>query len=608
MSDKIITNLLFTFALIFFSIHFLYSQSDKVYNNVFLNGSELGSVKEDYSPQKINPNNSIKTLKTNSYVVYYIPLGTANYYDVQSNATPNEIWQDPLNPLYVHAAVMVQPNAGGTRYVNYLLSMNRGLTWDNFGNVAEAQSGFPSIDGLSNGIAIITMQTTAGGLSTERSQVFVDLGPGYATFRRFDPGLVNGNSQIWGRILATGNITNPVKYILANSSNVTDNSSTTTGSSLIFPGTFSPWINYGSATAEQYCFALAEDGRIGNAFISKEVYNQGDVKFRESKDGGLTWSSVATIFDANIQADSLGAFRGISMVYLRNSPCVTFEVAHITPYYMTAPGMYPRKPSYIYFWSPAVNGGTARRIAGPENVPFYPNTGPEASYGGYTPLCRPAIGKANSPSSTRLFIAMNAATSITSADSNVYYATYFIVSYYLGNNWGIPERITPLIPLKDYRYVSISQTNSTNDAGDRWIVQMIVQADDFAGSFAPNLPPGPGDFISMRVEIYGTSEDNTVNIKDDDITSKESFSLKENYPNPFNPATTIKFEIHNANRITLEVFNVNGQKVATLIKNELISPGIKEVTFDGSDLSSGIYFYTLSAGEYKDTRRMLLIK
>jgi len=112
----------------------------------------------------------------------------------------------------------------------------------------------------------------------------------------------------------------------------------------------------------------------------------------------------------------------------------------------------------------------------------------------------------------------------------------------------------------------------------------------------------------MRVEIYGTSEDNTVNIKDDDKTSKESFSLKENYPNPFNPATTIKFEINKANRITLEVFNVNGQKVAILINNELISPGIKEVTFDGSDLSSGIYFYTLSAGEYKDTRRMLLIK
>lgn len=148
--------------------------------------------------------------------------------------------------------------------------------------------------------------------------------------------------------------------------------------------------------------------------------------FRESKDNGLTWSSVTTIFNSDITADSLGAFRGISMVYLRNSPCVKFEAAHITPYYMTdymtAPGKYPRKPSYIYFWSPAVNGGAASRIAGPENIPFYPNTGLEASYSRYTPLCRPAIGKADSPSSSILFLAMNATTSVTSADSNVYNA------------------------------------------------------------------------------------------------------------------------------------------------------------------------------------------
>ena len=83
MSDKIITALLLSFALIFFSVHFLYSQSDKVYNNVFLDGSETGSAKENLRPQKNIPYNSIQTLKTNSYVVYYTPLGIASYYDVQ---------------------------------------------------------------------------------------------------------------------------------------------------------------------------------------------------------------------------------------------------------------------------------------------------------------------------------------------------------------------------------------------------------------------------------------------------------------------------------------------------------------------------------------------
>lgn len=604
MSQKIITTLLLTFALIFFSVHFLNSQSDKVYKDVFLDGSETVSKKKNHEPQKFISGNSIKPFNTNSYTVYYTSFNLASHYDVQSNATPNEIWQDPLNPLYVHAAVMVQPNPGGTRYVNYLLSTDRGLTWDNFGNVSEAQSGFPSLDGLSDGAAIITMQTTAGGLPASRSQVFIDLGPGFGTFNRFDPGLVNGNSQIWGRILATDNILNPVKFILANSSNVTNNSSTTTGSSLIPPGTFSPWINYGSATAEQYCLALADNGIIGNAFISKEAYNQGDVQFRESKDGGLTWSSVSTIFDADIQADSLGAFRGISMDYLRNTPCVTFEVAHITPYYMTAPGIYPRKPSYIYFWSPDVNNGISKKIAGPENVPFYPNTGPEASYGGYTPLCRPAIGKANSSSSAILFIAMNAATSSISADSNVYYATYFIESYNSGNNWWGPERITPVTPLKDYRYVSISRTSSLDNIDFRWNVQMLVQTHDYAGAFAPDSPPGPSEFVNMRLVTGIISDEVNSKYK----TSESDLTQIENYPNPFNPATTIKFEIHRSLLVSLEVYNTGGQKVASLINNDFITPGNKEITFDGSDLSSGIYFYKLTAGDHSETRRMLLIK
>ena len=56
------------------------------------------------------------------------------------------------------------------------------------------------------------------------------------------------------------------------------------------------------------------------------------------------------------------------------------------------------------------------------------------------------------------------------------------------------------------------------------------------------------------------------------------------------------------------MFSVSGQKVAALINNEFTSAGLEEVTFDGSDLSSGIYFYTLTADEFRETGRMLLIK
>ena len=87
-----------------------------------------------------------------------------------------------------------------------------------------------------------------------------------------------------------------------------------------------------------------------------------------------------------------------------------------------------------------------------------------------------------------------------------------------------------------------------------------------------------------------------------------SFSLHQNYPNPFNPTTSIRFDIQKSSRVTLEVYSANGQKVQTLIKNEFVTAGTKEISFSGSNLSSGIYFYTLSAGEIKETKKMMLIK
>jgi hypothetical protein len=92
--------------------------------------------------------------------------------------------------------------------------------------------------------------------------------------------------------------------------------------------------------------------------------------------------------------------------------------------------------------------------------------------------------------------------------------------------------------------------------------------------------------------------------------------LYQNYPNPFNPATKIKFEIPSSENgkwkmknglVTLVVYDALGKEVATLV-NEKLQPGEYETSFDGSKLSSGIYFYKLSAGDYQETKRMVLIK
>ncbi len=88
----------------------------------------------------------------------------------------------------------------------------------------------------------------------------------------------------------------------------------------------------------------------------------------------------------------------------------------------------------------------------------------------------------------------------------------------------------------------------------------------------------------------------------------EDFTLGQNYPNPFNPATSIDFGITYWGFITLKIFDVLGNEVAVLM-NENKTAGNYRVNFDGSNLSSGVYFYTLSVnGNTADTKRMVLLK
>ena len=89
-------------------------------------------------------------------------------------------------------------------------------------------------------------------------------------------------------------------------------------------------------------------------------------------------------------------------------------------------------------------------------------------------------------------------------------------------------------------------------------------------------------------------------------TPKE-FALEQNYPNPFNPLTKLSFVIGHSSLVSLKVYDVLGREVATLV-NEAKPAGKYEVTFDATNLASGVYFYKLKAGSYSATKRMLLIK
>ena len=93
----------------------------------------------------------------------------------------------------------------------------------------------------------------------------------------------------------------------------------------------------------------------------------------------------------------------------------------------------------------------------------------------------------------------------------------------------------------------------------------------------------------------------------DPNTSLKDYRLEQNYPNPFNPSTNLEFGISDLEFVSLKVFDISGKEVSSLV-NEILKPGNYKYRFDAIDLPSGTYFYRLSAGDFTETKSMILIK
>jgi len=129
------------------------------------------------------------------------------------------------------------------------------------------------------------------------------------------------------------------------------------------------------------------------------------------------------------------------------------------------------------------------------------------------------------------------------------------------------------------------------DSGDYYASLIINSSDPFT----------PSVIIPVHLIVEAVVEiDNELNVP-------IVYELWQNYPNPFNPSTTIKYSVPEVSKVTLKLFNLLGEEVATLVNEEKVA-GNYSIEFDASSLTSGVYFYQLKASDYVSTKKMLLLK
>ncbi len=151
----------------------------------------------------------------------------------------------------------------------------------------------------------------------------------------------------------------------------------------------------------------------------------------------------------------------------------------------------------------------------------------------------------------------------------------------------------------------------TPDLGHRIKIDYSINDADATGQREGILTYSPDNqdqsWNDVSRWLYTWIGDQMVSDVGDNDSVELKFELSQNYPNPFNPSTTIRYSVPTNGLVTLKVFNILGQEVKTLV-NTVQNAGFHQISFDASQLASGVYIYRLSSGNFVNTKKMLLLK
>ena len=150
--------------------------------------------------------------------------------------------------------------------------------------------------------------------------------------------------------------------------------------------------------------------------------------------------------------------------------------------------------------------------------------------------------------------------------------------------------------------------------GDTVIARLIEYIPPFQDELVADMygvvgiyPEGSPPLLLTGMIINGVKYGNIVGVAESSKSILSEYKLEDNFPNPFNPNTTIRFYLPEDTFVMLNVFNILGKKVQTLINEEKIS-GLHEIVFDGTGLPSGVFIYGLQTAKFYKTKKMILIR
>ncbi len=518
---------------------------------------------------------------------HYTHLWSVSY-DYQTNGSLRYLIQDPSNRGGYCAILMAQQDsnsaAGVGRYIYYSYTDDNGDSWTPDVLDSSTSWGFPDMS-IRNGLPVISANKT-GVVS-----VFQDALWGAYSFSQL-PLVPNYVSSNWAHLSSSSN-GNLILAAATNGGTVFGGSYTT------FTGT--TWSLWNSmpplgGLSGNYSVESGSNGLVG--IFGQNFDGDKSLYWYKSTDNGITFNSREQIFYHVLDGrDTLypSLVGGFQAVFVGEEPHLVFTV------YNTGSAIFPNphttayiKPKILH-WSPSTG---VTQVAGHFNIGGLADT---VTTSLIAPVGQPSISLNLNGILTCCFtVLLKGYTQVVNDEEILNAGEIFqTTSFNNGASWEHPINITNTPGIEEKHPSLINKPVAGWDS-----VKIYYIRDLKAGGWVSVPEWGKAPVYGIFRILHTISEKEEIN----QINSQtSSYSLSQNYPNPFNPSTNINYTIITSEYVSLKIYDISGKEVSELV-NEKQNAGKYEVSFNGSNLSSGIYFYTLSSGTFKETKSMILIK